>query len=598
MLSLRGERCLVVGGGGVALRKVEGLLAEGARVTLIAPKPIAALERLAAEARITLERRAYEPGEAARFALVFAATDSRETNRQVYADARGAGIWVNVADDPGLCTFHLPSRLRRGALQLCVASAGEAPFVVRRMRQLLERRFGAEWGEWIEAAARFRRAVRRQRLSRAEEEDRFDAFFGATVDPQRLVARVPTASEEALLLSARPSPSYTPGAFPDSRAAEPAPARPAQQAGFVSLVGAGPGDPQLLTLRGRQRLLGADAVVCDRLALSALPCDLPARVRIHGVGKTAGHHPVPQEEIALLLVRLARDGKKVVRLKGGDPYVFGRGGEEALALAEAKIPFEVVPGVTAGISVPAYAGIPVTHRREVVRVTFVTAHEAIKSAGPQVRWDLIAADPHATLVGYMGVTALRSAVEQLLAAGMDPRTPAAMVEQGCTSAQRNVRASAAELADAVARAGLQAPALFVIGPTVRHAPVLDWFGSRPLRGRRVVMTCAPVALSEQLELAGAELVVVPIPLTPAAELVMGALPLTDCILQEPHEAEVLDEARDGLGWNPQVLTWALTARTAARARQLGWKGVHELEPPVAAERLVALMLERRAPTAE
>jgi len=162
----------------------------------------------------------------------------------------------------------------------------------------------------------------------------------------------------------------------------------------------------LLTLRGYRRLMAADAVVYDRLAAPALPCDLPGSVELHCVGKTAGRHPVPQEEINAMLIRLAREGKRVVRLKGGDSYVFGRGGEEAEVLAAAGVPFEVVPGVTSGIAAPAWAGIPVTHRREAVRVTLLTAHECAKSGGPQVRWDLLAQDEASTIVGYMGVTAL------------------------------------------------------------------------------------------------------------------------------------------------------------------------------------------------
>src|SRR3972149_4906928 len=272
--------------------------------------------------------------------------------------AASAGVWVNVADDPALCTFHLPARVRRGSLQLSIASGGESPFVVRRLRAFLERRFGPEWTAWIEGAGRFRGSGR----------------------------------------APRPPPG--------------------------GVGGAGPGAAGLLTLRGRQRLMSAEAVVYDRLAATALPCDLPANVGLHCVGKEAGHHPVPQEEINALLVRLAREGKRVVRLKGGDPYVFGRGGEEAEALAAAGVRFEVVPGVTSGIAVPAYAGVPPTHRHEAVRVTLLTAHESKKEDGTQVRWDLLAADPHSTLVGYMGVTSLPQGVERPISAGVESLPPA------------------------------------------------------------------------------------------------------------------------------------------------------------------------------
>ncbi|MEW6071546.1 MAG: siroheme synthase CysG [Planctomycetota bacterium] len=599
MLEVRGRSCLVVGGGGVALRKVDGLRAEGAEVTVVAPEPMPALAELAVAGQIRLERRPYRDGDVAGRRLVFAATGDREVNRRVFRDAEAAGIWANVADDPELCSFHLPARVQRGALQLAVASGGEAPFVTRRLRQLLERRFGAEWSEWIEAAGRFRAEVRRRKLPIAEEERRYDTFFAETVDPGRLTARVPTSGEEE---------SYLAGASYGVELAAPAAAEdrhwtaaaPGPAAGLVSLVGAGPGDPGLLTLRGRQRCLEADAIVYDRLAATALPLDLPSRVELHGVGKQASRHPVPQEEINALLVRLARAGKCVVRLKGGDPFVFGRGGEEAEALVQAGVPFEVVPAVTAGIAAPAYAGIPVTHRREAVRVTIVTAHESIKSEGAQVRWDLLAADPHATIVGYMGVTSLSGVVEKLLAAGLDPATPAAMIERGTTSAQRVVRAAVSELPGAAGRAGLEPPALFVIGPTVAHAAELDWFQRRPLVGERILLTAPPGAWAAKLERAGAEPVPVALPVSAAARVVMDALPITGCLLRSPDDVDSLDEERDNPSWSSAARTWCLGADTAGRARARGWPAIHELPAdadPAALVRAIAARVRRTPPPA-
>ena len=578
-LNVTGRRCLVVGGGWVALRKVEGLIAEGAQVTVVTPEAVGPLAILQKNQAITLEVRAYQPGEAAAFSLVFAATDDREVNRRVSEDAASAGVWVNVADDPALCTFHLPARVRRGSLQLSIASAGESPFVVRRLRAFLERRFGPEWTAWIEAAGRFRGAVRALGLPRDEMERRYDLFFDATVDTRQIRARVPAAEELARWLSPDPE---KPGSGraengKGSQAGVASPDGARGRAGLVSLVGGGPGDAGLLTLRGRQRLMSAEAVVYDRLAATALPCDLPANVGLHCVGKEAGHHPVPQEEINALLVRLAREGKRVVRLKGGDPYVFGRGGEEAEALAAAGVLFEVVPGVTSGIAVPAYAGVPPTHRQEAVRVTLLTAHESKKVEGPQVRWDLLAADPHATLVGYMGVTSLPHVVERLIAAGMKPLTPAAVVEWGTTSAQRVVRGTLAELPAAVERARIEPPALFIIGTVVRHADTLDWFGKRPLSGERLVIASPGGDLGAELDMCGAEVVEVPLPVTPAARVVLGALPLTGCVLRSPEEADALDEERDGPGWDAsKVVAWCLRPAAAERARLLGWRNVVHL----------------------
>jgi uroporphyrin-III C-methyltransferase/precorrin-2 dehydrogenase/sirohydrochlorin ferrochelatase len=572
MLSVNGRRCLVVGGGGVALRKVDGLLLEGARVTVVAPEPARALEELAAKGTISLERRAYAAGEAGAYALVFAATDDRGVNRKVFEDADAAGRWVNVSDDPELCTFHLPAQVRRGGLKLVVASGGEAPFVVKRVRRALEVRFGAEWGVWLEAAARFRRRIRAMMLPVDAQERAYDAFFHGTVNEQTFAARVPTEADVERFLAASGGPPRAP-----EPAVPGAEVREAAGRGFVALVGAGPGDPGLLTLRARSRLLEADAVVYDRLAAPALPTDLPARVALHAVGKEAGYHPVPQEEINALLVRLAKAGLRVVRFKGGDPYVFGRGSEEAEALHAAGIPFEVVPGVTSGIAVPAYAGIPVTHRQEAVRLTLLTAHESAKDCGSQVRWDLLAKDPSATLVGYMGVTSLPYVAARLLEHGLDPATPAALVERGTTSRQRVVRTTLRELPSAVERAGLGPPALFVIGPTARRAERLDWFGSRPLFGERLAIAAPAGALGESLRSAGAEVVELPLPVTEAARVVLGALPITGVVLASATDVDALEEERSGAAWGADVVAWCLGPTAARRAEDRGWGQVQRVE---------------------
>jgi uroporphyrinogen III methyltransferase/synthase len=342
-------------------------------------------------------------------------------------------------------------------------------------------------------------------------------------------------------------------------------------------VGAGPGAAGLLTLRGRQRLLSAQDVVYDRLAAPALPCDLPDRVVLHPVGKQAGNHPTPQEQINALLVRLGAEGRRVVRLKGGDPLVFGRGGEEAEALATAGIPFEIVPGVTSGMAAPAWIGVPVTHRQEAVRLTLVTAHESVKRGGPQVRWDLLAQDPHATLVGYMGVTSLPNVVKQLLAGGMAAQTPAAMIQEGTTAAQRSVISTLAELPEAVEREGLGPPALFVIGPTVQHAERLGWLHHQPLAGERIVMPGAAHELAEALEAAGADVVPFPVPITSAARVVMRALPVTGCVMRTRADVESLDEEKDSLEWRENAAVWCLGPETAERARARRWPGVQEVD---------------------
>jgi uroporphyrinogen III methyltransferase/synthase len=276
-------------------------------------------------------------------------------------------------------------------------------------------------------------------------------------------------------------------------------------------------------------------------------------------------------------VRLGAQGRRVVRLKGGDPDVFGRGGEEAEALAAAGVPFEIVPGVTSGVAVPAWIGVPVTHRREAVRLTLVTAHESVKRDGPQVRWDLMAQDRHATIVGYMGVTSLPNVVTELLRSGMSATTPAAMVQHGTTAAQRSVVSTLAELPDAVARAGLGPPGLFVIGPTVEHAERLDWVGRRPLGRERLLVPASAPDLVDALEAAGADVVAVPRAMTPAARVVMRALPLTGCVMRTRTDVEALEEERDGLEWKDGATVWCLGPEPAERARTRRWPGVEEVE---------------------
>ena len=280
--------------------------------------------------------------------------------------------------------------------------------------------------------------------------------------------------------------------------------------GIVYLVGAGPGDPGLLTVRGRDLLARCDAVVYDALANPALLAGIDAER--HDVGKRGGSaDSARQDEICALLVRLAREGKRVVRLKGGDSFVFGRGSEEAQALASAGIPFEVVPGVTAGIAAPAYAGIPVTHRGLATSVTFVTGHEDPAKGAPTIDWDALARSG-GTLVLYMGVRSLARIVAALRDAGLADGTPAAAIQWGTHASQHTVVATLATLEQRVAEAGLEAPVIFVIGEVVRLRDEIAWFERRPLFGWRILVTRAQTpssALAELLAGAGAEAVEVP-----------------------------------------------------------------------------------------
>ncbi|HET8592352.1 MAG TPA: uroporphyrinogen-III C-methyltransferase [Solirubrobacterales bacterium] len=266
-------------------------------------------------------------------------------------------------------------------------------------------------------------------------------------------------------------------------------------AGIVYLVGAGPGDPGLMTARSLELIVAADVIVHDRL----IPADALAASRpdaeILYVGKEPGAASVPQDRIAELLIERARQGRIVVRLKGGDPFVFGRGGEEAEALAAAGIPFEVVPGITAGIAAPAYAGIPVTHREDSSAVAFVTGHEDPEKEGPSLDYDALAAFP-GTLVLYMGVKTLPRIAERLIDAGRSPSEPAAVIERGTLPEQRTVSATLAEIAGVASAAGIRAPSVTVVGPVAARRERIAWLESRPLHGKRVVVTRARAQASE------------------------------------------------------------------------------------------------------
>lgn len=552
MLDLRDRPCLLVGAGPIAHRKLLSLLAEGARVTVVAPTAIEPVAQLAAEGTIAFRRRPFAEADVDGAALVFVATGKPEVDAQVTRAAKARGVLINVADVPALCDFHLPSRIIRGDFQMAIASGGNAPFAVRRLRQLLDAKLGPEWTEWMSAAKRFRQRVQAATLPPAAADHAFDRFVAGTVDPSTLAARVPTADEEAAWMSG------------DAAA----------QHGRVALVGAGPGNPGLLTVRGLQLLRDADAVVYDRLAIPAIPLDLPDHIEMISVGKEAGHHPVPQEEINQILLRLARAGKKVVRLKGGDPFVFARGGEEAMVLREAGIACEIVPGVTAGIAAPAAAGIPVTFRREAVRLTFVTAHEG---GTPQVRWDLLAQDHHATLVGYMGVSNLAEVKASLMTAGMSGDTPAALIERATLPEQRSVRTTLAALPEAAQRLQIQSPAIFVIGAVVARAEALGIDSPAPLHGLRVGVFAPACTQALALQSAGAQLLVAPSPLPRSARLVLAAAPPSGWLVRGTAELDTLARERPATDFLGNMPLWCSDAALATRAREMGFADVSVLD---------------------
>ena len=374
-------------------------------------------------------------------------------------------------------------------------------------------------------------------------------------------------------------------------------------AGIVYLVGAGPGDPGLMTRRSLELIAAADAILYDRLIPAGALDGARADADLRYVGKEPGNPAMDQEDINALLVELGSDGRNVVRLKGGDPFVFGRGGEEAEALAAAGVAFEVVPGVTSGVAAPAYAGIPVTNRDQASAVAFVTGHEHPGKAESALDWDALARFP-GTLVLYMGVKNLREIADRLVAAGRPADQPAAVVERGTFPDQRAVSAALGDIAARVGEEGLTAPAITVIGPAAGLRDTLAWLERRPLHGRRVAVTRARAqasGLAARLRALGADVVETPaIRIEPCP--VEGAL--ADAIrdigeyslvcLTSPNGAALLAEALAAQGHDARALAGATVAAigpgTAAELARTGIRA--DVVPPRSiAESLVEALLE-------
>jgi len=451
-MNVRERECLVVGGGPVAARKADLLVKAGARVAVVAPALGGEMTRLHAQGRIRHLPGEFAPGLVDRQALVIAATDQPLVNRRVQAACGARNIPVNVADAPELCSFVLPAIVDRAPLTIAISSGGAAPVLARWLRARLETQIPASFGALAGLMGRFRDRVRRRFHGTRERRQ----FWEAMLDGAAAEAVLAGREEEAEHLLAR--------ALEEGN--------PTGEQGEVYLIGAGPGDPDLLTFKALRLLQKADVVVYDRL-VSAEVVDLARREaeRIY-VGKQRNDHSMAQEDISRLLVELAGQGKRVARLKGGDPFVFGRGGEEIELIARAGIPFQVVPGITAATGCAAYAGIPLTHRDHAQSCRFITAHR--RAQGLDVDWSSLAVS-NETLVFYMGLSNLAEICAQLVAHGMRPGMPIALVEQGTTVNQRVLTGTLDTLPGIVAQAGARSPGLIVVGEVVRLHHTLSWF---------------------------------------------------------------------------------------------------------------------------
>ena len=452
-LTLRARRCVLVGGGHIAERKLALLLRAGARVEVIAPDLSAELERLANVGDITIKKRPFEAADVGGAALVIAATDNRVVNEQVAAAAEQAGVLVNVVDQPGVGNVIMPSIVDRSPVIIAIGTGGNAPVLARMLRAKLESLIPQAYGELACLLGALR--------------ERVQTALPNSVARRRFWERTLDGPAAELIFAGRRADAIS---SIERGLAQAHHERPPE--GEVYLIGTGPGDPDLLTFRALRLMQNADVVVYDRLVGDTI-VDLCRRdaERIF-VGKSRLQHAMPQGEINHLLVRLARAGKRAARLKGGDPFVFGRGGEEIEELASAGVAFQVVPGITAALGCAAYAGIPLTHRDLAHSCVFVTGHQREDGAEPD--WVALVR-PQQTLVFYMGAANLAHICAQLISAGMDGAMPAAVVERGTTLAQRVVTGTLTTLPEAVATANCTAPLLIIVGMVVGLRERLQWF---------------------------------------------------------------------------------------------------------------------------
>ena len=484
-LDLHGRDVAVVGGGEVALRKVQALLSAGAVVTVVAPELHEALAAQLAQRTqqsVTADNPIHSaaagslhhvaaalPADPAavlvaewfsRAWLVVAATDNEAVNTAVAAAGAQARKFVNVVDDSAKCSAIVPAVIDRSPLLVAVSTSGTAPMLARRVRRDIELLLDGGLGRLAQFFAHWRERVISAVRTPARRRELYDRWMDGEV--ARLVqAGREDAAGEALLATLADAASS---------------ADPAVQ-GHVTLVGAGPGDAGLLTLAGLQALQRADVILVDRLVSTEVRALARRDALQVEVGKEGGGHSVTQDEIHRLLLHYAREGLNVVRLKGGDPFVFGRGGEELLCLRAAGIPYAVVPGVTAALACAAQAGLPLTHRDVARSVRFATAH--CRGSSDETDWAGLAAE-EGTLVLYMGLSQSPRVQRELLARGRTPHLPAAIIENGGRLEQRVVLTTLGHLAAAVRDLQVGSPALLVLGPAVELAKQLHWQGAAPL----------------------------------------------------------------------------------------------------------------------
>ena len=455
-LKLSKQPCLVVGAGSCAARKIELLSRAGADITVVAHDISTQVAAMQASHHLTIYRKYFEPNDLADFKLVISATNDKSVNENVSKCANKAGIWVNVVDSPALCNFIFPAIVDRSPLTIAISSGGVSPVLARLLRAKIETVIPPTYGTLAKLAEKFRDTVKKQITIPSNRR-----IFWENVLQGRVAELIFTGQND----SAERELTYAISQIESQ----------INQAnnGEVYLIGAGPGAADLLTFRALRLMQQADVIVYDRL-VSAEILDLARRDsdRIY-VGKERSQHSLPQDEINELLVKLAKEGKRVARVKGGDPFIFGRGGEEIETLMEQNIAFQVVPGITAANGCASYAGIPLTHRDYAQSCVFVTGH--LKDDSINLNWTQLAA-PNQTIVIYMGLIGLEKICEALTSHGSDPELPIAVVEKGTTAQQRVIIGTLRTMPNKIRHETLKAPTLIIIGNVVSLHEKLNWFG--------------------------------------------------------------------------------------------------------------------------
>jgi len=449
-----GQHVLIVGGGRMALRRYKKLLEFGLQVQVISPEIKPELKKLLENNQQSFIESYFENAHLRNQFFVVAATNDRQVNEKVAQACKAKKIPVNVVDDPSACDFIFPMVVDRSPLSIAISSGGASPILSRLLKNLIHGLIPSSYGKLAELVGNFRSQVR----TAIPDESQRVAFWESVLQGSVAEAMYSGKEDEAknLLRHALQNTEKTIGA------------------GEVYLIGVGPGDPSLLTLRAFRLIQQADVILHDRLVSPEILALARSETEMVYVGKQRSFHAVPQQEINQLLIDYAKQGKRVARLKGGDPFIFGRGGEEIAQLAENKIPFQVIPGITAASGCAAYAGIPLTHRDHAQSVRFVTGQ--LQNGTVDLPWQELVA-PNQTLVFYMGLNGLSIICEQLMAYGAAPELPAALIEQGTTANQRVHIAVLATLCDVIKDQEIHSPTLFIVGSVVNLHEKLAWFKS-------------------------------------------------------------------------------------------------------------------------